>query len=82
MKHGYVWKDEKTRWFEPDHLLLGQEYYLHAYGSIYALAKKTVQNVIIRNFSNLRYLSNEGEYKCRELPLWYDHQSYAFVILL
>lgn len=59
MKHGYVWKEEDTRWFEPKHLLLGNEYYLHAYGSIYVMSKRTVEDVIVRNFNNLRYFANE-----------------------
>ncbi|GMH38226.1 hypothetical protein BSKO_06110 [Bryopsis sp. KO-2023] len=59
MKHGYVWKEENTRWFEPQHLLLGNEYYLHAYGSIYVMSKRTVEDVIVRNFNNLRYFANE-----------------------
>lgn len=61
MKHGYVWKEENTRWYEPKHLLLGNQYYLHAYGSIYALPRRTVEDVIIRNFNNLRFFANEGK---------------------
>ncbi len=32
MKHGVVRTDPASRWFEPQHLLLGPTYYLHAYG--------------------------------------------------
>ncbi|KAI8471825.1 MAG: galactosyltransferase-domain-containing protein [Monoraphidium minutum] len=37
LKHGGVWTEPGTRWYEPRHLLLGPTYYLHAYGSIYAV---------------------------------------------
>ncbi len=32
MKHGYVFKEPRARWYEPQHLLLGSSYYMHAYG--------------------------------------------------
>lgn len=62
MKNGYVWKEEGSRWFEPQNVLLGDAYYLHAYGSIYVLSRKTVEEVILRNYNNLRIFANEGNY--------------------
>lgn len=59
IKHGYVWEEEGSRWYEPKHLLIGKEYYLHAYGSIYVLPREVVENVIVKNFHNLRILANE-----------------------
>jgi len=59
MKHGHVWKTEDSRWYEPQHLLFGDDYYLHAYGSIYAMHKTVVENVILRNFHTLRIFANE-----------------------
>lgn len=38
MKHGYPWRQPGTRWYEPQHLLVGYTYWLHAYGSLYAIA--------------------------------------------
>jgi len=59
MKHGDVWKYEGTRWFEPQHILLGSDYFLHAYGSLYVMSREVVEKVIIRNMDNLRMLANE-----------------------
>ncbi|GMH38302.1 hypothetical protein BSKO_06186 [Bryopsis sp. KO-2023] len=59
MKHGPVLQNEGNRWYEPQHLLIGKEYYLHAYGSIYVLAKRTVENVVVKNFHDLRSLASE-----------------------
>ena len=59
MKHGVTWTQPGTRWYEPAHLLIGPTYYLHAYGSIYALSRRVVQDVVVANFGHLRMLSNE-----------------------
>lgn len=59
MKHGYVWKEEGERWYEPQHLLVGNEYFLHAYGSLYATSGEVVKNVVLKNYDNLRLFSNE-----------------------
>ncbi|GLC41799.1 hypothetical protein PLESTM_001240900 [Pleodorina starrii] len=59
MKHGKVYSEEGTRWYEPLHLLLGPTYYLHAYGSAYVLSAEAARRVIVRNYHNLRLLRNE-----------------------
>lgn len=59
MKHGSVWTHPGTRWYEPNHLLTGPSYYMHAYGSLYVLSGKVVHEVIAKNFDNLRMLANE-----------------------
>ncbi|KIZ05988.1 hypothetical protein MNEG_1961 [Monoraphidium neglectum] len=59
LKNGAVWTEPGTRWYEPQHLLLGSNYYLHSYGSIYALRGRAVEDVIVRNLDNLRLLANE-----------------------
>lgn len=59
MKHGHVWATENSRWHEPQHLLFGGDYFLHAYGSIYAMHRTVVENVILRNFNSLRIFANE-----------------------
>ena len=61
MKHGYVWKEKGERWYEPQHLLMGSEYFLHAYGSLYVTSGEVVKNVVLKNYDNLRMFSNEGE---------------------
>ena len=48
-----------TRWYEPQHFLLGPSYYLHSYGSIYAVSGRAVESVIVRNHDSLRLLANE-----------------------
>eukprot|EP01026_Neomeris_dumetosa_P069082 TRINITY_DN680_c5_g1_i1.p1 TRINITY_DN680_c5_g1~~TRINITY_DN680_c5_g1_i1.p1 ORF type:complete len:331 (-),score=45.76 TRINITY_DN680_c5_g1_i1:561-1553(-) len=57
MKHGQVFKSGK--WFEPNHLMLASEYYLHAYGSIYVISGKIAREVILKNQNYLRMLANE-----------------------
>ncbi|KXZ43951.1 hypothetical protein GPECTOR_77g5 [Gonium pectorale] len=61
MKHGYVFKEPGARWYEPQHLLLGPAYYLHAYGSAYVLSSEVVRRVILPNYHSLRLQANEGK---------------------
>jgi len=37
MKHGDTYDDPDARWYEPQHEIIGPTYFLHAFGSIYAL---------------------------------------------
>lgn len=60
MKHGMVHGDPESKWFEPAQILIGREYHLNAYGSIYALAGRVVDDVVIPNKDRLRRLANEG----------------------
>lgn len=46
--------------YEPAHLLLGQAYFLNAYGSLYVLSGRAVRDVAVRNWRHLRLLANEG----------------------
>ncbi|ONK58370.1 uncharacterized protein A4U43_C09F11550 [Asparagus officinalis] len=59
MKKGPVFTDPKLKWYEPLSYLLGKEYFLHAYGPIYALSSEVVASLAsLRNNSN-RLFSNE-----------------------
>ncbi|GFP78657.1 probable beta-1 3-galactosyltransferase 14 [Phtheirospermum japonicum] len=45
MKKGPVFTDPKLKWYEPLSHLLGKEYFLHAYGPIYALSADVVASL-------------------------------------
>ncbi|KAG2609514.1 hypothetical protein PVAP13_4KG042900 [Panicum virgatum] len=50
MKKGPVFTDPKLKWYEPQSFLLGSEYFLHAYGPIYALSADVVASLVaLRN---------------------------------
>ncbi|KAB1216495.1 putative beta-1,3-galactosyltransferase 14 [Morella rubra] len=50
MKKGPVFTDPKLKWYEPLSYLLGKEYFLHAYGPIYALSADVVASLVaLRN---------------------------------
>lgn len=59
MKKGVVFTDPKLKWYEPLSPLLGSEYFLHAYGPIYALSSDTVSNLILVRNDSFRMFSNE-----------------------
>lgn len=49
-----------NRWYEPREVLLGEEYFLHAFGSFYVVSGHSVDKWIVPNAHMLRKLSNEG----------------------
>ncbi|KAJ9562705.1 hypothetical protein OSB04_007865 [Centaurea solstitialis] len=50
MKKGPVFTDPKLKWHEPLGYMLGKEYFLHAYGPIYALSADVVASLVsLRN---------------------------------
>jgi hypothetical protein len=59
MKHGLVHGDPASKWFEPAQILVGREYHLNAYGSIYVINGRAIDDVIIPNKDRLRQLANE-----------------------
>eukprot|EP00897_Mesotaenium_endlicherianum_P000091 jgi/Mesen1/10082/ME000074S09421 len=59
MKKGPVITDSRLKWFEPQHYMLGAEYFLHAYGPIYALGADVVQMLASFQPGSLRMFSNE-----------------------
>uniref|UniRef100_A0A7C9E1V6 Hexosyltransferase n=1 Tax=Opuntia streptacantha TaxID=393608 RepID=A0A7C9E1V6_OPUST len=59
MKKGPVFTDPNLKWYEPLAYLLGKEYFLHAYGPIYALSAKVVRSLISLRNDSFRMFSNE-----------------------
>ncbi|KAK9269440.1 hypothetical protein L1049_001214 [Liquidambar formosana] len=57
MKKGPVFTDPKLKWYEPLSHLLGKEYFLHAYGPIYALSADVVASLVaLRNDRQVHFL--------------------------
>ncbi|RAL49096.1 hypothetical protein DM860_015087 [Cuscuta australis] len=59
MKKGPVFTDPKLKWYEPLSKLLGKEYFLHAYGPIYALSVDVVSSLVALRNDSFRMFSNE-----------------------
>lgn len=58
-KKGPVITDPNLKWFEPLGYILGSEYFLHAYGPIYALSADVVASLAATRNGSLRMFSNE-----------------------
>ena len=58
-------RDPKLRWYEPQHVLIGDNtYFTHAWGSIYVLsdhAARTLAQVSAVVPEGLRFFNNEGK---------------------
>lgn len=59
MKKGPVFRDPNLKWYEPLGDLLGNEYFLHAYGPIYALSAEVVAGLSVLRNDSFRMFSNE-----------------------
>ncbi|KAL5199232.1 hypothetical protein ABZP36_020435 [Zizania latifolia] len=59
MKKGPVFTDPKLKWYEPQSYLLGSDYFLHAYGPIYALSADVVASLVALRNNSFRMFSNE-----------------------
>ncbi|KAM4121460.1 hypothetical protein ACB094_01G007500 [Castanea mollissima] len=59
MKKGPVITDPKMKWYEKSGHLIGNEYFLHAYGPIYVLSAEVVASLAAARNSSLRMFSNE-----------------------
>ncbi|XP_019435379.1 PREDICTED: probable beta-1,3-galactosyltransferase 14 [Lupinus angustifolius] len=59
MKKGPVFTDPKLKWYEPQSNMLGTEYFLHAYGPIYALSADVVSSLVALRNNSFRMFSNE-----------------------
>ncbi|XP_010925702.1 probable beta-1,3-galactosyltransferase 14 isoform X1 [Elaeis guineensis] len=59
MKKGPVFTDPSLKWYEPLSYLLGKEYFLHAYGPIYALSADVVASLVTLRNNSFRMFSNE-----------------------
>ncbi|KAL2612908.1 hypothetical protein R1flu_024600 [Riccia fluitans] len=59
MKKGSVITSPAYKWYEPLAYMLGNEYFLHAYGPIYALSRGVVADLVTFKNDSLRMFSNE-----------------------
>nr|GEU61067.1 probable beta-1,3-galactosyltransferase 14 [Tanacetum cinerariifolium] len=59
MKKGPVFTDPKLKWHEPLGYMIGKEYFLHAYGPIYALSADVVASLVALRNNSFRMFSNE-----------------------
>lgn len=59
MKKGPVFTDPHLKWYEPQSNLLGKEYFLHAYGPLYALSVDVVVSLVALKNNSFRMFSNE-----------------------
>ncbi|GMG99111.1 hypothetical protein Nepgr_000951 [Nepenthes gracilis] len=59
MKKGPVITDPKMKWYESQGHLIGNEYFLHAYGPIYILSAEVVASLASARNNSLRMFSNE-----------------------
>lgn len=59
MKKGPVITDPKMKWYEKSGHLIGNEYFLHAYGPIYVLSKEVVASLAAARNNSLRMFNNE-----------------------
>ncbi|XP_057959299.1 probable beta-1,3-galactosyltransferase 12 [Malania oleifera] len=59
MKKGPVVTDPKMKWYEKSGDLLGNEYFLHAYGPLYVLSAEVVASLVAARNNSLRMFSNE-----------------------
>lgn len=59
MKKGPVITDPKMKWYEKSGHLIGNEYFLHAYGPIYVLSAEVVSSLAIARNNSLRMFNNE-----------------------
>ncbi|KAJ0964558.1 hypothetical protein J5N97_025696 [Dioscorea zingiberensis] len=74
MKKGPVITDPKMKWYESSGHLIGNEYFLHAYGPIYALSAEVVGALAATKNDSLRMFSNEGCY-CWIMDAFHGRQS-------
>ncbi|KFK32543.1 hypothetical protein AALP_AA6G256600 [Arabis alpina] len=59
MKKGPVITDPKLKWYEKQGNLIGNEYFLHAYGPIYILSAEIVASLAAARNGSLRMFNNE-----------------------
>ena len=59
MKHGTVFTKPNLKWHEPQHRLLGSEYFLHAWGPAYVLSGPIARTIAAVPAELLRAFANE-----------------------
>ncbi|MQM06312.1 hypothetical protein Taro_039138 [Colocasia esculenta] len=69
MKKGPVFTDPKLKWYEPLSNLLGKEYFLHAYGPIYALSAEVVASLVVLRNNRERSSEEKSLRRCWGLPV-------------
>jgi galactosylxylosylprotein 3-beta-galactosyltransferase len=62
MKTGQIIKSPRYRWYEPQHALLGgNNYFTHAWGSLYVLSGRVAADLAAMRDGSLRHFANEGK---------------------
>ncbi|CAN8288122.1 unnamed protein product [Cochlearia groenlandica] len=69
LKKGPVFTDPKLKWYEPLSHLLGKEYFLHAYGPIYALSADVVSSLVALK-NNRQALFHNFTKRLRRIYYW------------
>lgn len=59
MKNGPIFTSNVYRWYEPQHALLGNTYFTHCWGTIYALSGRAASMLCSLDPRTLRYFANE-----------------------
>ena len=59
MKTGPIYTSRQYRWFEPQHAVLGGEYFTHCWGTIYVLSGHAADLLAAMDPSKLRFFANE-----------------------
>ncbi|CAN1293500.1 Probable beta-1,3-galactosyltransferase 12 [Linum perenne] len=59
LRPGPVITDPKLKWYEKSGHLIGNEYFLHAYGPIYVLSADIVASLAVARNNSFRMFSNE-----------------------
>jgi hypothetical protein len=59
MKRGPIHKSPTLRWYEPKHVLLGDSYFTHCWGSAYALSQRAAHIISTVPADSLRFFANE-----------------------
>ena len=60
MKNGPVYSDKKYRWHERQWPLLGDNYFTHAWGTLYVLSGRIARQIGNIPDGSFRFFSNEG----------------------
>lgn len=59
MRKGKVLVDRKSKWYEPQHALLGDDYPWHASGSMYAVSSRAMVMLAKLPLERMRAFANE-----------------------
>lgn len=59
MKRGPIFKTPNMKWYEPQHSLIGDNYFTHCWGTTYVLSGRAAAMIGGVNPQNLRFFANE-----------------------